>query len=516
MKLRRAFRILNVIKAYDLVDFIPDRRLKKGVKLATLPLFFVRKKARDQGVGARLRLAFEELGPIWIKFGQMLSTRRDLFSDEIAAELEKLQDHVAPFDGQEAKTIIETALGGNIETWFEDFSIVPIASASIAQVHTAMLKENQQPIVLKVLRPRIRETIDADLALMFSAARFVQKQVDKGDRLRAVDVVRDYERTLLGELNLLREAANTMKLRHNFENSEALYIPKVYLPYCRENLLVEERIEGIPISDIETLKGWNTNFKLLAERGVEVFFTQVFRDNFFHADMHPGNIFVNILDPQNPQYIGIDCAIVGSLRKEDQYFLAENFIAFFKRDYRRIAELYVNSGWVPTNTDLLELENEMRLVCDPIFEKPLAEISFGQVLLNLFRTAKRFDMEIQPQLVLLEKTLLYVEGLGRQLYPELDLWVTAKPFLEKWMKEQRSVKAFLRSAKANLPVWQEMLPTLPLTISQNAHQSKLMRMQLERLQQQIVAQQDSQKWQKRLCWILAICVVVLVCYLLNQ
>lgn len=508
MKLLRIYRILKVMKSYDLVTLIPPHRARKWIKISLAMLFWVRRRHRRLPQGERLRLALEALGPIWIKLGQMLSTRRDLFPPEMADQLAQLQDNVPPFDGKIARELIETALGGSIETWFDAFDEMPLASASIAQVHTATLKENNTEVVLKVIRPQILPVIESDLALMYFVAKQIPKWVEQGERLRATDIVRDYEKTILGELNLLREAANAMQLRRNFQDSPALYIPKIYLNYCRENVLVEERIYGVPVSDIETLKGWNTNLKLLAERGVEVFFTQVFRDSFFHADMHPGNIFVDITDPSNPKYIGIDCGIVGSLTKDDKRYLAENFIAFFNRDYRRIAELYVDSGWVPADTDINEFESAMRMVCEPIFAKPLSEISFGHVLMNLLSTARQFHMEIQPQLILLQKTLLYIEGLGRQLYPQLDLWVTAKPFLENWMKEQHSVKTLVKSLKSQLPYWRDALPELPMWVYQTAQQSKIMQSKLDHLTQELYTQRQlSQKKERRLFVIFALVAV---------
>lgn len=334
----------------------------------------------------------------------------DLFPPHIADQLALLQDRVAPFEGKLAQQQIEKAMGGlPVETWFDDFSVEPLASASIAQVHTARLKENGKEVVIKVIRPDILPIIKADMKLIYRLARWVPRLLPDGRRLRPQEVVREYEKTLLDELNLLRESANAIQLRRNFEDSPMLYVPEVYPDYCSESMMVMERIYGIRCP---MWRRWSPghNMQLLAERGVQVFFTQVFRDSFFHADMHPGNIFVSYEHPEDPQYIGIDCGIVGSLNKEDKRYLAENFIAFFNRDYRKVAELHVDSGWVPPDTNVEEFEFAIRTVCEPIFEKPLAEISFGHVLLNLFNTARRFNMEVQPQLVLLQKTLLYVEG----------------------------------------------------------------------------------------------------------
>ena len=441
---------------------------------------------KDKPLGERLRLALQELGPVWIKFGQMLSTRRDLFPPHIADQLALLQDKVAPFDGKLAKQQIEAAMGGlPVEAWFDDFEIKPLASASIAQVHTARLKSNGKEVVIKVIRPDILPVIKADLKLIYRLARWVPRLLPDGRRLRPTEVVREDEKTLIDELNLLRESANAIQLRRNFEDSPMLYIPEVYPDYCSEGMMVMERIYGIPVSDVATLEKNGTNMKLLAERGVQVFFTQVFRDSFFHADMHPGNIFVSYEHPENPKYIGIDCGIVGSLNKEDKRYLAENFIAFFNRDYRKVAELHVDSGWVPPDTNVEEFEFAIRTVCEPIFEKPLAEISFGHVLLNLFNTARRFNMEVQPQLVLLQKTLLYVEGVGRQLYPQLDLWKTAKPFLESWIKDQVGIPALVRAFKEKAPFWVEKMPELPELVYDSLRQGKYLQHSVDKIAREL-------------------------------
>ncbi|MFC3122407.1 ubiquinone biosynthesis regulatory protein kinase UbiB [Agaribacter flavus] len=462
MKLRRFYKIGAALLTYGLDELIPKRFRPRYFRWMRKCIFWLPNRHKQENHGRRLRLALQTLGPVFIKFGQMLSTRRDLFRPEIADELSVLQDKVPPFESLDAKSLIESALElDNIEDLFEDFELTPLASASVAQVHAATLKPNGKKVVIKVLRPNIRQTIEADVDLLLYFARLVQRWLPQGKRLRPVEVVQEYKRTILDELDLLREAANGIQIRRNFEDSEALYVPEFYSDYCRKNVIVMERIYGVPVSDIDALIAQGTNLKLLAERGVEVFFTQVFRDSFFHADMHPGNIFVSRENPDNPQYIGIDYGIVGTLNKQDKRYLAENFIAFFNRDYRKVAELHVDSGWVPAHTNIDDFEMGIRTVCEPIFQKPLEEISFANVLLQLFNTARRFDMEVQPQLVLLQKTLLYVEGLGRQLYPQLDLWLTAKPFLEKWMKEQIGPKAMFKNIKENLPFWSEKLPEMP-------------------------------------------------------
>ncbi|EAR62491.1 ubiquinone biosynthesis regulatory protein kinase UbiB [Neptuniibacter caesariensis] len=413
-----------------------------------------------QPEAVRVRLALEALGPVFIKFGQMLSTRRDLLPDELAEELKKLQDRVPPFSGPKAQALIEQALEQPVSELFSEFEVEPLASASVAQVHKATMNDGRE-VVVKVIRPGIGKTIRKDVDLLYTMARLVQAVWQEGRRLRPVEVVSEYEQTIFDELDLRKEAANGSQLRRNFENSDILYIPEIYWDFTRANVLVMERIHGIPVAEVDQLNEQNTNMKLLAERGVEIFFTQVFRDSFFHADMHPGNIFVSRNNPSSPQYIAVDFGIIGSLTPEDQSYLARNFLAFFKRDYRLVAQLHVDSGWVPADTNVDAFETAIRSVCEPIFEKPLKEISFGQVLLGLFQTARRFNMEVQPQLVLLQKTLLNIEGLGRQLYPDLDLWKTAKPFLENWMKERMGPKGVYRSIKQQAPDWLEKMPHMP-------------------------------------------------------
>lgn len=410
--------------------------------------------------GERVRLALVALGPIFVKFGQALSTRRDLLPEDIADELAKLQDRVPPFPGEIAKETLEKIYARPLQEVFQEFHLIPLASASIAQVHAAKLHDGKD-VVVKVLRPKVLNQIKRDVDLMYVLAEFAERYWPEGRRLKPKAVVAEFERTLIDELDLQREAANGSQLRRNFVASPLLYIPEVYWAYTTKKVLVTERIYGIPISDITSLVQHNINLKVLAERGVEIFFTQVFRDCFFHADMHPGNIFVSYEHPENPQYLGVDFGIMGTLSPADQRYLAENILAFFSRDYKRIAELHVLSGWVPPDTRVDELESAVRTVCEPIFERPLKDISFGQLLLNLFHAARRFNMEVQPQLVLLQKTLFNVEGLGRQLYPELDLWNTAKPLLERWLRQQLSPRTLLRKLQKNAPYWMEKLPEMP-------------------------------------------------------
>ena len=436
------------------------------------PWNWVPRKREPRGV--RIRETLEELGPIYVKFGQILSTRQDLLPDDIAAELQHLQDRVPPFPGDQARKMIEASYNKPIESVFLNFQEVPLASASIAQVHTAQLLDGTD-IVIKVLRPNIRQHITRDIKLLHTIARMAERYWEPGHRLHPCDVVVEFEKNLYDELDLLREAANASQLRRNFSDTNVLYVPEVYWPHCRKDIMVMERINGIQISDINALRANGIDLKTLSERGVEIFFTQVFRHNFFHADMHPGNLFVGY----DGRYMAVDFGIMGTLNPVDQRYLAENFMAFFNRDYRRVAELHVESEWVPTGTRVDEFESAIRTVCEPIFEKPLKEISFGNVLVHLFQTARRFNMEVQPQLVLLQKTLLNIEGLGRRLYPDLDLWKTAKPFLERTMKEQIGPRSFLRNVRESLPALSNNLPDMPILAHRFLEQATTGKLQLE-------------------------------------
>lgn len=410
--------------------------------------------------GESIRLALEKLGPIFVKFGQALSTRRDLLPDDIADELVKLQDQVPPFSGQLAREILENTYGDRLENIFDEFDETPLASASVAQVHSATLKSGEK-IIVKVRRPNIEKTIKRDIGLMYFVAYWVEKLSEHGKRLKPREVVAEFEKTIFDELDFMFEAANASQLRRNFKSSALLYVPKVYWDYCRANILVTEKIAGIPVTNVNALNKKNIDLKRLAENGVKIFVKQVFEHSFFHADMHPGNIFVSPDHQEEPQYMAVDFGIMGTLSPKDQRYLAENLIAFFNRDYRQVAILHVESGWVPKDTRIEEFESVIRAVSEPIFEKPLKEISFGLLLLRLFQTASRFNMEVQPQLLLLQKTLLNIEGLGRQLYPDLDLWNTAKPLLEEWVKEHYGFKGFMRSLAKHAPMWAEQLPELP-------------------------------------------------------
>ncbi len=417
-------------------------------------------RGNDLSRGERLRLCIESLGPIFIKFGQMLSTRHDLLPEDIITELEKLLDQVPPFPLSQAREIIEQQLGMPIEQAFLNFDDSLLASASIAQVYAAQLIGGED-VVVKIVRPDIEHRIRRDVDVLLMLARLLDRNWPEAKRIKPVQVVQEFEKTILNELDLIREAANASELRRHFEGSNDLYVPQVYWDYCKPKVLVIERIQGIAVSDIAQLKAHNINLEVLSRKGVEVFFTQVYKNNYFHADMHPGNIFVSPDNPENPRYIAVDFGIMGSLSTADQRYLAENFVAFFNHDYRRVAELHVDSGWVDSDTRIDEFEAAIRAVCEPMFQRPLAEISFGHLLLRLFQTARTFNMEIQPQLLLLEKTFLHIEGLGRQLYPQLDLWDTAKPFLERWLSEQLGVRALAKGMKKNLPYLAEHLPDLP-------------------------------------------------------
>lgn len=474
----RLWRLLNI--SYVLIkngldEVILATHLFRPLRFCRYLLPWLWLRRLDASRAVRLRRTLEDLGPLFVKFGQILSTRRDLLPDDIAEELSLLQDRVRPFPGQEARRLVEQAYKGrSVYEVFLEFDETPLASASIAQVHAATLLDGKK-VIVKVVRPNIEKIIRRDVQLLYVLAEMVERYWPDGRRLHSMEVVQELEKTILDELDLLREAANASQLQRNFLNSPLLYVPTVYWDLCRKQVLVMERIYGTPISDIERLQSHNVDLKQLAERGVEIFFTQVFKHRYFHADMHPGNIFVS----DQGQYIAVDFGIMGSLAPEDQYYLAENFLAFFNRDYRRVAVLHVESGWVPENTRVDELEAAIRTVCEPIFQRPLKEISFGHLLIRLFQTARRFNMHVQPQLVLLQKTLLNIEGLGRRLYPDLDLWQTAKPFLEQWASERFGVKALWQEISVYGPKMLYQLPQIPRLLHEVLKQSRDGKLKIE-------------------------------------
>ena len=454
MHLLRLLKILRVSLRYGLDEFFLGHERVRGLRPLLSAALFWRRLERPRG--ERLRLALEALGPIFVKFGQVLSTRRDLIPLDIADELAKLQDRVPPVPVEHVYRTLERTYRLPVDQVFERFDPIAIASASVAQVHFAVLPGGRE-VAVKVLRPGIAPVIVKDVALLNVAASLIEKLWADGRRLKPREVVAEFERHLKDELDLLREAANASQLRRNFENSPLLLVPEIFWDFCGTEVMVMERMIGTPISQVERLRVQGVDIPKLARAGVEIFFTQVFRDGFFHADMHPGNILV----ASDGRYIALDFGIMGTLNQIDQNYLAQNFVAFFRRDYRRVAEIHMESGWIPSNTRVEEFETAIRAVCEPIFNKPLKEISFGKVLLRLFQTSRRFNIEIQPQLVLLQKTLLNIEGLGRDIDPDLDLWTTAKPYLERWMSEQVGWRGLWRNLRDEAPQWSTLLPQLP-------------------------------------------------------
>ena len=454
MRLFRLAKILSIASRYGLDEMILEHEPSGRLAAWSRALHFWRRF--DTPSAVRLRQALESLGPIFVKFGQVLSTRRDLLRPDIADELAKLQDRVPPFSSELALAEIEKAYGRPASEVFAEFDATPVASASIAQVHFARLRpeDGGQEVAVKVLRPAMHTVIANDLALLETLATVLEKVWSDGKRLKPREVVAEFAKYLYDELDLMREAANCSQLRRNFSASRLLQVPEVYWDQCTTTVMVMERMRGIPISQTEALAG------------VEIFFTQVFRDGFFHADMHPGNIFIATDEPHHGSYIALDFGIVGTLTDNDKNYLAQNFLAFFQRDYKRVATAHIEAGWAPPETRADEFEAAIRAVCEPIFDRPLHEISFGRVLLRLFQTSRRFNVEIQPQLVMLQKTLLNIEGLGRQLDPNLDLWKTAKPFLERWMSEQLGRRAFHRGIQQEAPYWARTLPQLPRLVYQ--------------------------------------------------
>ncbi len=501
MRLLRLLKILRVALRFGLDEFLLGHERVRVLRAAVGGLLFWRDLSAPRAV--RLRRALETLGPIFVKFGQVLSTRRDLMPQDIADELARLQDRVPPFPAEQAERILHETYGKPVTEVFARFEREPVASASVAQVHFATLPDGREAAV-KVLRPGIAAVIAKDVALMDAGAQLLELLWADGKRLKPREVVAEFARHLEDELDLMREAANANQLRRNFAGSPLLAVPEVYWDWCSTQVMVMQRMQGTPVSAVDELRAQGVDIPKLARAGVEIFFTQVFRDGFFHADMHPGNILVT---PEG-QYVALDFGIMGTLTEVDKHYLACNFIAFFRRDYRRVAEAHVESGWAPPGTRVEEFETAIRAVCEPIFDKPLKEISFGRVLLRLFQTSRRFNIEIQPQLVLLQKTLLNIEGLGRELDPDLDLWSTAKPYLERWMSEQVGWRGLVRRLGDELPFWSELLPQLPRLLQQFlAHdRDAALREQAQALLRQ----------QRRNSWLLAAATVLLATLVLLQ
>ncbi|MFZ4537382.1 ubiquinone biosynthesis regulatory protein kinase UbiB [Propionivibrio sp.] len=472
MRLFRLAKILSIVSRYGIDDMIFEH--EPSGRLAALSRFVHFWRHLDSPRAVRLRLALEALGPIFVKFGQVMSTRRDLLPLDIADELAKLQDRVPPFSPELALTQIQLAYGRPASEVFAEFNATPVASASVAQVHFARLhaKDGGHEVAVKILRPNMHGLIAHDLALLDTLAGLLEKVWSDGKRLKPREVVGEFAKYLYDELDLMREAANCSQLRRNFKDSKLLLVPGVYWDHCTTTVMVMERMHGIPISQTEALVAAGINLPALSRAGVEIFFTQVFRDGFFHADMHPGNIFVATDEVHHGKYVALDFGIVGTLTDVDKNYLAQNFLAFFQRDYKRVAMAHIEAGWAPPDTRVDEFEAAIRSVCEPIFDRPLHEISFGRALLRLFQTSRRFNVEIQPQLVMLQKTLLNIEGLGRQLDPNLDLWTTAKPFLERWMGEQIGWRALARGLQHEAPNWARTLPQLPRLLHQALNREK--------------------------------------------
>lgn len=491
MRIFRLLKIVSIILRFGLDEFLLAHPRTRWLRVSINGILFFRDTSAPRG--QRLRLALENLGPIFVKFGQMLSTRRDLLPPDVADELARLQDQVPPFPSDEAIALLERIYKRPLSDVFLSFEVTPIASASVAQVHFAVLPDGRE-VAVKILRPGIDAIIAHDIALLEVGASLVEYGWADGRRLKPREVVKEFEKYLRDELDLMREASNASQLRRNFADSSLLCVPEVYWDWCANQVMVMERMNGIPVSRIEALRAANIDIPKLAMNGVEIFYTQVFRDGFFHADMHPGNVQVAL----DGRYIALDFGIMGTLTDEDKHYLAQNFIAFFRRDYKRVAEVHIESGWAPKETRVDELESAIRAVCEPIFDKPLREVSFGRVLLRLFQTSRRFGIEVQPQLVLLQKTLLNIEGLGLQLDPDLDLWKTAKPWLERWMAEQIGWRGFLRSLRREVPHYATVLPQLPRLLHQQLESNPAKG--IEEAIRELACQQ--RRWNRRLAWLI--------------
>jgi ubiquinone biosynthesis protein len=498
MRLLRLVRILYTGARYGLDEFFLGHERTKLLRWLVNVLFFWRPLRGTRAL--RLRLALESLGPIFVKFGQVLSTRRDLLPLDIADELAGLQDRVPPFPSEQALAVLKRAYGRDAHDVFALFDPTPIASASVAQVHRATLKSGEA-VAVKVLRPGIAPVIASDVALLYTLAGLLETLWSDGKRLKPKEVVAEFAKHLDDELDLVREAANCSQLRRNFENSPVLAVPEVYWDYCTSEVMVMSWMDGMPMSRVDALRAQGVDMKKLARAGVEIFFTQVFRDGYFHADMHPGNVLVQ----PGGKYVALDFGIMGTLNDVDKNYLAQNFLAFFQRDYKKVAQAHWNAGWVPRETRVDEFEAAIRAVCEPVFDRPLKEIAFGKVLLRLFQTSHRFGMEIQPQLVMLQKTLLNIEGLGRQLDPDLDLWSTAKPFLERWMNEQIGWRGWLRTFKEEIPYWGTVLPQLPRLAHQALRDDRLDKLE-DGLTLMLAQQRSRNRWLAVIAALLAVLV----------
>ncbi|HEX7455336.1 MAG TPA: ubiquinone biosynthesis regulatory protein kinase UbiB [Gallionella sp.] len=504
MRFFRLFKIIFVVFSFGLDEFLLAHDRMRWLRVPLNKLLFMRDISQPRAV--RLRLALESLGPIFVKFGQMLSTRRDLMPTDLADELAKLQDQVPPFPSAQAVALLETTYRKPLLEVFKSFDETPIASASVAQVHFAVLHDGRE-VAVKILRPGIMHTIAHDIALLKIAAGLIEWLWVDGRRLKPRRVIEEFEKHLADELDLTREAANGSQLRRNFASSALLLVPEMFWDYCTSEVMVMQRMYGMPISQVNALREAGVDIPKLAANGVEIFYTQVFRDGFFHADMHPGNVLV----ASDGRYIALDFGIMGTLTDTDKHYLAQNFIAFFRRDYKRVAEVHIESGWAPKNTRVDELESAIQAVCEPIFDRQLREVSFGRVLLRLFQTSRRFGIEIQPQLVLLQKTLLNIEGLGLQLDPELDLWKTAKPWLERWMSEQVGWRGFFKALREEAPHYATLLPQLPRLLHQRLHENPTAG--IENAIQQLLVQQ--QRWNTLLTFIVGILLLQMVWLLLG-
>lgn len=506
MRLLRLLKIIFVVLRFGLDEFLLVHSRTRWLPATFNLLLFTRTRNPSTALAVRLRLALESLGPIFVKFGQMLSTRRDLIPVDIADELAKLQDQVPPFPSAQAMLLLESVYKKKLGEVFLSFEETPVASASVAQVHFAVLP-NGREVAVKILRPGIADIISHDIALLDTCASLIERGWKDAKRLKPRQVIEEFKKHLHNELDLMREASNASQLKRNFSHSNLLIVPEIYWDWCTEKVMVMERMHGLPVNSVDALQSAGIDLPTLAANGVEIFYTQVFRDGFFHADMHPGNVQV----ATDGRYIALDFGIMGTLTDSDKHYLAQNFIAFFRRDYKRVAEVHIESGWAPANTRVDELEGAIRSVCEPIFDRPLREVSFGRVLLRLFQTSRQFGIEVQPQLVLLQKTLLNIEGLGLQLDPELDLWKTAKPWLESWMSEQIGWRGFLNTLKIEAPNFATLLPQLPRLVHQNLNDKA--EMQIANAIRELAAQQN--KANLRITWIALILFGFIVLHLIR-